>query len=202
MVFSNIVWIDIYVNDVLELNTNENKDYLKILKSLSNFKVKCFNDVYESMIYLKSIRYEETFIIVSGRLYTELIQNLNKNYSDLYILPKIIIFTKNIKDFKSKNVNFQNKYDFSIGIHSEFEPLKKDILKESKITQILLDEKKKDKDNMIPELIDNKEQLILPILYKMLIKINTKDNENNKTPLELLAKNYSKNYYDDNSKFR
>ena len=55
---------------------------------------------------------------------------------------------------------------------------------------------------MIPELIDNKEQLILPILYKMLIKINTKDNENNKTPLELLAKNFLKNYYDDNSKFR
>ena len=84
MVFSNIVWIDIYVNDILELNTNENKDYLKELKSLSNFKVKCFNDVYESMIYLKSIRYEETFIIVSGRLYTELIQNLNKNFQ-IYI---------------------------------------------------------------------------------------------------------------------
>ena len=145
MVFSNIVWIDIYVNDVLELNTNENKDYLKILKSLSNFKVKCFNDVYESMIYLKSIRYEETFIIVSGRLYTELIQNLNKNYSDLYILPKIIIFTKKKNTFKNENVNFLNKYNFSIDIHSEFKPIKKDILKESKITQILLDEKKKTK---------------------------------------------------------
>ena len=73
------------------------------------------------------------------------------------ILPKIIIFTSNTEN---KNDNFQKKYNFSIGIHSEFEPLKKDILKESKITQILLDEKEKDKDNMIPELIDNKEQLI------------------------------------------
>ena len=60
-------------------------------------------------------------------------------------MPKIIIFTRNIDTVNNKNDNFQNKYNFSIGIHSEFEPLKKDILKESKITQILLDEKKKTK---------------------------------------------------------
>ena len=94
MVFSNIIWIDNTINDVPELNNKENEHFLKQLKSLSNFKVKCFNEVYEALIYLKSIKYEETFIIVSGRLYTKLIQNLNKNYSDLNIIPKIIIFTK------------------------------------------------------------------------------------------------------------
>ena len=199
MVFSNIVWIDIYVNDVPELNNKENMDFLTQLKSLSNFKVKCFNDVYESMIYLKSIKYEETFIIVSGRLYTKLIQNLNKNYSDLYIMPKIIIFTRYKTDFSNKNKEFKENYKYFTIVYSSFNDLKTYILKSSKINEILLNEE--NKDNMILDLIDKKEKLILPILFKMLIKINQEDNKN-KIPLELLSKKYFKSYYDDYSKLR
>ena len=198
MALSNIVWIDFKINDILELNTNENIKFLKELKSLINFKVKCFNDLYESMNYLKTIKYEETFIIVSRNLFTKLILNLKKNSSDLYINPKIIVFTQS-EDFVKSYLDIQENYKYFTT--TSFKKLKKYILNSSKIKEILLNEE--DKDNMIFDfdLIDNKEKLILPILFKMLIKINPKDNINN-IPLELLANNYSRSYYDDYSKLR
>ena len=63
MILSNIIWISQNVEN------EENAAYLKQLESLGNFKVKSFKNIKESIIQIKSIHFEETFIIISGELY-------------------------------------------------------------------------------------------------------------------------------------
>ena len=215
---SHIIWVD------GQINSESNTKYKIQLELLGNFKIKYFLDVNEAMTYIKSIKYEETFIIVSGRLHTDLIGNLIKNFTDLCIIPKIIVFTsKHGKDGvaqKSKELNNWQYYHFG-GIVAGFEPIKEFILKSSKKDDISFNE-----ENMNFEPINDKEKLILPLLYKMLIRITPNDNikklneelnniygEKNKEmkklfnliknidniPLELLSKYYSKIFnYDDN----
>ena len=57
----NLVWIG------QDINSKDNIKYRKDLESQCNIKMKCFFNVYESVAYLKTIKYEETFIIVSGK---------------------------------------------------------------------------------------------------------------------------------------
>ena len=214
----HIVWVD------QQINSKQNKQYKEMLVSLGNFKIKYFTDVNEAMVHLKSIKYEETFIIVSGRLYTDLIGNLIKNFVDLSIIPKIVVFTS--KEGKvsinenSKELNNGNYFHFG-GIASGFGPIKEFILKNTKKNDISFNE-----ENMYFEPINNKEKLVLPLLYKMLIKITPNDNIKKLTeelnniygqkckemqilfnsiknidniPLELLSKYYSKIFnFDDN----
>ena len=86
-------------------------------------------------MHLKYIKYEETFIIISGRLYPELIGNIIKNFSDLYIIPKIIVFTsdknKGNNEKISKELNNGNYYHFG-GIYTVFNSIKEFIVTSSK----------------------------------------------------------------------
>ena len=217
----NLVWVD------QQINSKQNTKYKEIIESMGNYKIKYFLDINEAMVHLKSIKYEETFIIVSGRLYTDLIGNLIKNFSELYIIPKIIIFTSkqnksNIEEM-SKELNNGKYYHFG-GIFTSINSIIDFILKYSKKEDITFG-----KDNIYFEPIDKKEKLILPLLYKILIEIPSNENikklteylnneygQKNKEieflfnsikhiddiPLELLSKYYSKIfYYNDNLKF-
>ena len=218
----NVIWID------PKVDSNQNQKYKAQLESEGNFKIRCFFDPCESMAHLKSIKYEETFIIVSGRQYTDLIGNLIKNFSDLYIIPKIIVFTsdKNLKNIENINEELYNGkfYKFG-GIYVNFSSIKKFIVNSTKNFVTTINENKN--DNMDYDLINNKEQLLLPLLFKSLIGSPSNDevkhlNEEldnnygqkskeiqilfnsiknmNNIPLELLSKYYSKIYYDDNLK--
>ena len=224
---SNIIWVDPTLKEEEELITGENKRYLKKLKGLGNFKVKWFNDVNTSINFIKSIKYEETFIIVNRKFYPELIQNLIKNYSELYIIPIIIVFTQDKEKFKRNNKDIiNNNYYLFGGIYTKYNELEAFLKKSSKNHEIFITEE--DIENINLEYIDNKDQLILPILYKILIEITPSDNiktlnENlyknygkkskeievlfntikniDNIPYELLSKYYSKIYYDNHSKF-
>ena len=137
---SNVIWIDQYIN------AKDNAKFRSTLESLGNFNIKYFKDINESMVHLKSIKYEETFIIISGRLYPELIGNLIKNFSDLYIIPKIIVFTsdKNKGNIEkvSKELNNGNFYHFG-GIYTVFKSIKEFIEKSSKKNDTFLNEENK-----------------------------------------------------------
>ena len=223
---SNVIWIDQYIN------SKENAKFRLILESLGNFNIKYFKDVNESMPHLKSIKYEETFIIISGRLYPELIGNIIKNFSYLYIIPKIIVFTSdknkgNIEKL-SEELNNGNFFHFG-GIYTVFNSIKEFIKKSSKKNDAYLNEENK---NIFFEQIDKEEKLLLPLLYKMLIQTPSNDNikklnegisnnygQKNKDskenqilfnsvknidniPLELLSKYYSKIYKDTDLLFK
>ena len=89
----NIIWID------LNVNSEENKEHIEELESYVYFNVKCFNNVEESIDFIKKIQFKETTIIVDGRLYIEFINKFKEDLKDIFIIPKIVIFTKSKKEF-------------------------------------------------------------------------------------------------------
>ena len=68
VIFSNIIWIDSNVDNY------ENSGYLKELKAYSFFKIKCFKNVNEAINKIKKIEFEETNIILNGKLYIKFIE--------------------------------------------------------------------------------------------------------------------------------
>ena len=223
VILSNIIWISQNVEN------EENAAYLKQLQSLGNFKVKSFKNIKESMIQIKSIHFEETFIIISGELYIEFIDSLQRNLVDINVIPKIIIFTENKSNFLNNNEKYMNIINHNFynygGIKTSFEEIQNFILNKSK-NKLLLNEK--DNENLIFEYIDNKEQLLLPLLYKTLVEVTPNDkieeftqylndkysnksleikillnsiNNMKDIPLELLSKYYSRIYKNEDSYF-
>ena len=155
----NIIWIE------PNINSEENINYSKEIESLPCSKVKICKTIEEAIIYLKSISFEETKIIVNGELYIKFIRKLYENIKEIYAIPKIIIFTKNKEKFLKDNKNYENIVNHTFynlgGIKTNFEEILQ-FLKESII-------RKKDEPQLTFEYIDNKDKLLLPILYKCLI---------------------------------
>ena len=101
---SQLIWID------PNIDNNENTGYSKELRSMKSLKViKLFKKIDESIDYMKKIEFDETKIIVSGRLYTELVEKFKKNIKEMYITPKIIVFTGSKENFIELNKNYENK---------------------------------------------------------------------------------------------
>ena len=90
---SNIIWIN------ENTDNEENKAYLNQLENLDNFNIQSFINVQESITQIKSIKFERTFIIVSGGLYIEFIQCFSMSLSEIYVIPKLIIFESNKQNF-------------------------------------------------------------------------------------------------------
>ena len=173
VVISNVFWIDSNVDN------KENSGYLKELKNYKYLKINCFKDVKEAVNKIKTIEFEETTIIVSGRLYIKFIEIFKENLKDIYIIPKIIIFTKNKEKFIESNIEYNNLlnhpfYNFG-GIKTEFKEVKKILL--NKTNKKLLN--REDEGQLTFEYINCKEKLALPILYKHLIELTPKDKIDN-----------------------
>ena len=207
-----IIWIDI------NLDNQENSQYTKELESIKILKLKLFKKVYEAIIYMKTIKFEETKIIVSGSLYSELVENFKENIIYMCIIPKIIVFTHNKDEFLKYNKDFKNKdngfYNLG-GIATEFKEIKAFINIKSKkdcatTTQNLgnqngennslsimnkIGEKLFGKSNDIQltfEYIDRKEKLILPLFFKVLIDNVSENNMESYT--NFLFSIYSKKF--------
>ena len=56
---------------------------------------------------MKSILFEETKIIVSGRLFNEFINTFKENINDICFIPKNIIFTGKEERFLGYNQDYQ-----------------------------------------------------------------------------------------------
>ena len=180
----NLIWID------PNLDTPENQEYAKQLIAINSLKFKSFKTVDEAITYMMDIKFEETQILVTGRLYVELVENFKQNIKEMCITPKIIVFTRNANNFLKYNVDYKNKNNSfynSGGILTDIKVVKNfltlDIKKIKQIKQNNLinqiNEKKihgLDDVQLIFEYIDNKEKLILPLFYKTLIERSPKDN--------------------------
>ena len=167
--FSQILWIDAYVEN------QENSSYIKELESRNSSKVTTFKNTFEAIKFMEKIKYEETKVIISGRLYPEFVKKFKENIINMRIAPKIIVFTGSREKFLEYNKSYENNdnkfYSYG-GIATSFEEIQ-EFLKEGFIPKI---SNKSDNNQFIFEYIDNKEKLMLPLFFKSLIDNTLLDN--------------------------
>ena len=123
---SIVIWIDQKIDNFTNIG------YSKELRAITSIKyLKLFNNVDEAIIYLKEIKFDETIIIVSGRLYEELVEKFKENILEIYTIPKIIVFTSSKSKFIEFNKDYENEannfYNFG-GIAISFKKIE-DFLK-------------------------------------------------------------------------
>ena len=113
-------------------------------------------------------------MIISGRLYGEFIKVYKNNLNQFNVAPKITIFTGSIEGFKKWNENIKEIYENSFfnsgGIQIFFNDVLNYILSDNNKGKNELFKNKKGKFKF--EQIDSYEKLILPIYYKLLIKMD------------------------------
>ena len=156
------IWIDENVDN------EENTQYQKELESIHLLKYRVFKEIDKAINHMKFIEFEETKVIISGRLYSEFVNKFKENIVDMCVAPKIIIFTKDKEKFIKNNKEYQEDsnlfYKFG-GIATTFDEIKK-FLKD----EIIPPKMKKIEDIQLTfEYIDSMEKLSLPIFFKTLI---------------------------------
>ena len=216
-----IIWLDPNVD------SDENKEYFNELNKLGNYKISRIKTISQTINKLNEILFEETIIIVSGKLYNEFIVEFKNNINNICFIPNIIIFTANQKEFlDSINPKFINDSFYnSGGVVVDFGKVIQFVKNPRKKNNILIN--RDDEGQLCFDYIDTKEKLALPIFYKHLIEFTEKDNQSfikflyqnyyykskeirkfidsissiKEIPMELLAKFYSRIYTDEESKF-
>ena len=183
---TNVIWIDPNVDN------EENTCYLKELETLENTNINCFKNVIDALTLIKKIKFSETNIIISGSLYKEFIEKFEEILNDIFIIPKIIIFTSNEEKFLEYNKYYNNKnnsfYNLG-GIKTSFDDIKNFLIKP--LSKPDNSKNKEVENDLTFEYIDCKEKLVLPLLYKSLIEMTSKDNIDKYT--EYLYNKYSTN---------
>ena len=177
---SNVIWID------PNIDNEENTKYIKELQDINCFNIRYFKNVVDAITLIKSIRFIETNIIISGSLYSEFVEKFKENIKDIFIIPKIIIFTLNKEKFLENYQNINSNSFFNLGgIQTSFKKIKEFLFTP-------LNKKDIEEENQLTfEYIDCKEKLVLPLFYKTLIDLTPKDNVEKYT--EYLYNKYSTN---------
>ena len=128
---THVIWID------PNIDSEENEDYQEDLKK-TKCKLKCFKKEDEAIKYIKTIKFKETKIIISGKSYIEFILSFQKNILNMYIVPKIIIFTSNKEKVIQKKNEYKNIIDDSFynygGIKTIFDDIEEFIRNKIKKT--------------------------------------------------------------------
>ena len=221
---SNIIWMDPNI-----VGDKENQSYLNELKTKVTDNVVTSKTVKDGINQINNILFEETIIIVSGKLFKEFIDEFKKNINNLCFVPNIIIFTANINQFLySLDDNFRNNiindnFYNSGGVQTNFSEVLEFAKNPKKNKKVLLS---RDNDGQFSfDYIDTNEKLALPLFYKYLIQFTEHDNKkfydfmkekyyeksdkvkeildsiNTELPIELLAKFYIRIYTDEKSRF-
>ena len=185
-----IIWIDPAVYNA------ENSGYKRTLDSTKCFDIYRFKNVDESIEKLKDIKFQKTFIIVSGSYSIEFFTKIEAIVNDLSVMPKIIIFTssKRYIEIKQKILNL-DKYDlFDINLVFEFfDPVLNELkIKENNENYINYNQAQINKENeniFMFEYIKESNQLIFPLYLTEYFNIPNK-NEIKDFNIFLL-KNYS-----------
>ena len=172
---SKFIWID------PNISNEENSGYVDNIEKNNNIKLKLFKNINEAICYMKKLEFEETKVIISGRLYIDFVKTFKENLIDMCIAPKIIIFTSNEKRFLDRNKEYPNVDNFyHLGGIATIEDEIIEFLTNNEIKNI----KKIDSKNiqetyeskLIFEYIDCKEKLILPLIFQSLIHNNLSEN--------------------------
>ena len=117
----NVVWID---GNIVE---KEYVKYLKNIESNNSLKVQAFKNTDDALNYMKNLKFQETKVILSGRLYSKFIKDFKENLTEIFIVPKIIVFTRNKEKFIEYNKEYLKSenifYSFG-GIATSFKEIK------------------------------------------------------------------------------
>ena len=121
-IMSYTIWID------ENIDNEENTKYSKELELIGLLNLRLFKEIDKAIIYMKYIEFQETKVIISGRLYSQFVKKFKENIIDMCFAPKIIVFTRNKEKFIEYNKEYQNNtnlfYKFG-GIATKFEEIKK-----------------------------------------------------------------------------
>ena len=138
---------------------------------------------------MKYIEFQETKVIISGKLYSEFVKKFKENIIDMCVAPKIIVFASNKEKFIENNKEYQNNsnlfYKFG-GIATTIDEIKKFLKNEIKPQKM----QKEEDIQLTFEFIDCIEKLQLPLFFKCLI--DTASNDNMEEYTNLLYNTYSK----------
>ena len=192
-----LIWIDALVNN------SENTDYKNRIQKNMSVKFSCFENVPESLEYLKKLKFVPTYIITSGRLYPEFIREFKSNINEYSICPKIVIFCGNKylfleRNYNNKDLPINHPYYNAGGIQDTFIGLEEFLLKKDLINiepteyEIVYDFE--DKINF--EYIRNQDYLILPLFLSKYMKKppDEKIEKFNKLVLEYYSNNEELKY--------
>jgi len=103
----NLIWLDPNVNNA------ENLVYQKEIKNLNKFKLFPFLKTKDCLLKLQDIKFEKTYILVSGSLSREFFEELEKIINEILICPLIIVFTSTKKlNLIKKNILSLDKFSF------------------------------------------------------------------------------------------
>ena len=108
--------------------------YMEYNNKSNNF-IHPFDIIDEAIKDIKNIRFDSTIIIVSGRCFKDFIEEFHKNINDIFVIPKIIIFTLNQKtlEFPKEVINEEvDKFYKCGGIQTDFNKIKEFIEKKKK----------------------------------------------------------------------
>ena len=176
---SILIWID------QNIDNNENIDYLKEFEKKKSYDIYTFKNEDDGLKKIKEIKFRKTFIIISGSSYHDFILKFINQINNIYIIPIIIIFTKDKNSFIENNKDIKEIIDNEFynlgGIQSEFESIKNFIEKSNETKNYfqsnnsISHSKNIDEKFFIIEKIDKIEQLFLPLYYKTLIEINSSE---------------------------
>ena len=203
---ANVIWLD------PDIDNEENTKYINRLESDGNLKVICFKEVEEGIEYTKKINFEETNIIISGKLYSQFLSMFKEYINEINVIPKFIVFTRFEEYFRNKIENkdfINNPFYISGGINTKFNNVKEFILNPLKTNIIYKNETDnkdasleilyqklltlEDKDNLTFEYIDSEEKLYFPLLYQSLIDTIRTDK------IELYTQSLYNNYKSNNN---
>ena len=219
----NIIWLDDSIDG------DENTAYFEELNKKGSYKFYRKKSIDETINQINEIFFEETIIIVSGKLFKNFYYAFKRNINNLCFMPNIIIFTANKNEFEQSLGNDYNiindKFYNSGGVQTDFGKVIEFVKNPIKENKIMLTRDNQEQFNF--DYIDTKQKLALPMLYKYLIEFTEKDNidfinflyknyyskgpeirkildnlrNRPEIPIELLAKYYIRIYTDDESKF-
>jgi hypothetical protein len=134
---SYVIWIDPNIDNKINIQ------YQKELKAMSYLKLQCFNNIDDALIYIKTLKFIETKIIISGKLYIQFINLFIKNIKFINVIPKIIIFTSNKNLFIENNINHKNIINHSFynfgGIKTTFDEIIQISLQKGETETLYLD---------------------------------------------------------------
>ena len=91
-----IIWVDPNVDNF------ENSSYIDQLRSIGFKQIKLCKDVEDSISYLEEIRFEETIVILSGKIYIEFIEKFKEHLKNIFVIPKFVIFLNRKNEFLKK----------------------------------------------------------------------------------------------------
>jgi hypothetical protein len=158
----HLIWISTKIEE------EEYNEYIdKEIKPINKFEIDPFKTIKEGIDKIKNIFFEECIIIIDSNMLNDFITQFNKIINDLYLIPKIIIFTNGI-DKKEVNKYISDNSDkiYFINnnlIFTDFESLKKELIINDAIKYF------SNNDKFIFEQIKNKDDLGLLINYHKLL---------------------------------